>query len=185
MQKTLYLTLVVVLLASPVFSTGLKLGAGAAGGVAIPVVQDDQSQGSIFGLRGRINVIPLITVEPNIFFTSYGDPKFDDPDFEGIASDLEGSKMTSYGVDGTFGTGFGMAGFHPYGVVGLGFYKVKNDQTGEDNTDFGLSGGLGFEFGLSAPVGIDLRSKLVVIPIEGGSKKSVTITGGLNYYFGK
>ncbi|MEW5993210.1 MAG: outer membrane beta-barrel protein [Candidatus Zixiibacteriota bacterium] len=172
--------LVLALLAPPVLSIGPKLGVGASVGLDIPIGQDEQSQGTIFGFRGRVNLIPMITVEPNISFTRYGDP-----DLEGVTSNLEGSKIMAYGVDVALGMGFGAPGFNPYGLVGAGYYNVKRDQTGQDDTDLGYSAGLGFELGFAVPIAVDVRGKLVVIPIEGASKKSATVMGGLHYYFGK
>jgi opacity protein-like surface antigen len=185
MKRTVCMMLALAALATPVMSQGIKLGVGVNGGLDIPVLQDDQKQGTIFGFRGRVNLIPLITVEPNLMFTSYGDPDLDDPDYEGITADLDGSKITSYGVDGTIGTGFGMPGFQPFGIAGIGMYKVKNDQTGEDDSNFGWSAGLGFGLGITPQIGADIRGKAVVIPIEGASKKSIVATVGLYYYFGQ
>ena len=180
MRKELKVLLLVVLLAQPALAGGISFGVGVAGGLDYPIIQEDQAKGTVFGFKGRLKAIPSIALEPNIYFTNHDDPDYDDFDL-----DLEGSKITAYGVDATLGAGFGAVGIKPYGLFGAGFYKVKRDQADQDKTDFGWSAGFGIEVGVNSTVGLDVRGKLIVIPTEGGaSKKSASLTGGLNYYFG-
>jgi len=180
MRKELKVLLLVMLLAQPTLAGGITFGVGAAAGLDYPIGQEDQDKGTVFGFRGRLKAIPSIALEPNIYFTNHGDPDYEDFDL-----DLEGSKITAYGVDATLGAGFGAVGVKPYGLFGVGFYKVKRDQSQQDKTDFGWSAGFGIEVGVNPAVGLDVRGKLIVIPTDGGgSKKSASITGGLNYYFG-
>lgn len=156
------------------------LGVGGFGGIEIPVVQDDQGNGTIFGLKGRVRVLQLLTAEPRIHFTQYGDPSFDE-----FTSDLQGSKITAFGLDAVLGSGFGREGLAFYGVAGVGSYKTKRDQTGQETTDLGWSGGIGFEYGVSPMMAIDVRGVVIVIPSDGGgSKKSAALYGGLNFHFG-
>ncbi len=181
MRKELKVLLLVVLLAQPALAGGITFGVGAAAGLDYPISQEDQAKGTVFGFKGRLKAIPSIALEPNIYFTKFGDP----PEHEDFTYDIEGSKVTAYGVDVTLGSSFGGPGVKPYGLFGVGFYKVKRDQTDQDNTDFGWSAGFGIEVGVNPTVGLDVRGKLVVIPTDGGaSKKSASIIGGLNYYFG-
>lgn len=180
MRKELKVLLLVVLLAQPALAGGITFGVGAAVGLDYPIIQEDQARGTVFGFKGRLKAIPSIALEPNIYFTNHGDPDYEDLDLG-----LEGSKITSYGVDATLGAGFGTVGIKPYGLLGVGFYKVKRDQTLQDETNFGWSAGFGIEVGVNPTVGLDVRGKLVVIPTDGGgSKKSASVIGGLNYYFG-
>ena len=182
MKRMLAVIAVVVLLAPIVAAQAPSFGVGAFGGLDIPVLQDDQGQGTIFGLRGRIRVLPIVTIEPNVSFTKWGDPELG---IAGVTNDLDGSKVTFYGVDGTLGAPLAGPGFRVFAIGGIGFYKVKRDQTGEDDTDLGYSGGVGFGLGLSPLIGIDLRGKFHVVPIDGGgSRKSVSAVLGLNYAFG-
>ena len=180
MRKELKVLLLVVLLAQPALAGGITFGVGVAAGLDYPIIQEDQARGTVFGFKGRLKAIPSIALEPNIYFTNHGDPDYEDFDLG-----LEGSKITAYGVDATLGAGFGAVGVKPYGLFGVGFYKVKRDQTLQDETNFGWSAGFGIEVGVNPTVGLDVRGKLIVIPTDGGgSKKSASVTGGLNYYFG-
>jgi len=176
MRKLLILSLLATAIATPVFAT--NFGVGAYGGVNIPIVQEDQGSGTVFGLKGKLSLIPGIGLEPNLNFAKFGDATLD------FGGTREGSKVTSYGVDAVLGAGMGAVGFKMYGILGAGFYSTKRDND-EDVTKIGWATGLGFEIGVSPTIGIDIRGKLNVISSEGGgTKKSAAVTGGLNYYFG-
>ena len=119
-------------------------------------------------------------LEPRLSFISWGEAENDD-----FAMDLDGSKVTSYGVDAVIGAPFGGRGFAMFGVVGAGFYNIKRDQTYEDFTELGWCAGLGFAIGLAPSFGAEVRGVANVIPFEaGGSAKSGSVTVGLNYFFG-
>ncbi len=184
MKYILVAMLGIVLLVGAAEAGELKLGLGATGGINIPIVQDDQKAGSIFEFRGRLQAIPLIVVEPKLFFSSYGSPET----FEDIVWDVDGSKIVAYGIDALIGGGMGSQGFKPFFVAGAGLYRISNDDTEnllESQTRFGWSFGAGFGIGVTPAIDIDVRSKVHIITFEGSSsKKSVSIGGGLNYYFG-
>lgn len=180
MKKIIILAIILVL---PVMalSQSASFGVGASGGLFIPVVQDDQGSGTIFNLRGIWNVSSLFSVEPHLNLAKYGDPSSDGGVFDGF----EGSKVTSFGVNAVLGMGGGM-GLHPLIFAGIGSYKTKRDLTSQDVSDIGYSGGLGIEIGINKSLAVDARGAMYVIPLdEGGSKKSVSVTGGVNFYFGQ
>ena len=63
MKGILALALVAALLtAAPVH--GGNIGVGAFGGWSVPVVQEDQGNGSVYGIRAPLSFTPLIAVEP-------------------------------------------------------------------------------------------------------------------------
>ena len=176
MRKLLIMSLLAMVISSPAYA--LKLGIGAFGGVNIPIVQEDQGSGTVFGLKGKLNLLPGVSLEPNLNFAKFGDATLD------FGATREGSKMTSYGIDAVIGAGMGTVGFKMYGLLGGGFFNTTRDSD-EDATKFGWSTGLGFEIGVSPTLGLDIRGKLNVINSEGGgTKKSAAVTGGLNYYIG-
>ncbi len=183
MKRMLAVFAIVVLLAPVVVAQTPSFGVGAFGGMDFPILQEDQAQGTIFGVRGRIKLIPLITIEPNVSFTKWGDPELG---LTGVTNDLDGSKVTFYGVDGTLGAPLAGPGFRMFAIGGIGFYKIKRDQTSQDDTSLGFSGGVGFGLGVTPLIGIDVRGKFHVVPIDGGgSRKSVSAVLGLNYAFGR
>jgi hypothetical protein len=168
------------LFTSAINAQGIKFGAGAFGGVNIPVVQDDQKQGTVFGLMARFGVLSIFTVEPNISFGKWGEP---DP-VDGFDLGIDGSKITSYGIDVMLGGLPGTVGVKPYFLGGFGYYSVKNDDTDYDEGNLGFSLGLGLGIGIIPKIDIDFRAKALIIPQEEGSKKAITIAGGILYNFG-
>jgi len=179
-QMAVLVTLLLICSAAAV-GQGLSLGAGAFAGIDIPVAQDDQAQGATFGIRARVKAIPILTIEPNLRFTSYGKASI-----AGISPDLDGSKITYFGVDGLLGAPFSAPGLNVFLVGGLGIYKIKRDQTGQDISKSGFDGGLGIAIGVGPKLSVDGRGLLTVVPTDGGgSKKSFVLIAGVNYSFGK
>ena len=179
--------LLLVILATLMFSVSLtaetKFGVGAQAGLDYPVAQDDQGQGTVFILKGFWSFAGILSVEPNVSFGKFGDPEFSDE--PGLFDGLEGSKVTAYGINALLGANFGTPGFHPYGLFGVGLYSMKRDQTFQDISELGWTGGLGIELGFTGNLAADARGRVNVIPLEeGGSKKSLAATVGVNYYFG-
>lgn len=180
MRRALILAGILMLMASVSFAQMPKFGVGGFGGINIPVVQDDQKSGTVFGLKGRYALMQMIIVEPHVSFGKWGDP---DP-IDGIDLGISGSKINSYGIDVTLGGMPGKKGLKPYGLIGVASYSVKNDDTDYDESKLGLAAGFGFAVGVSPLIDIDLRGKAIIAPQEEGSKKAIWILGGLNYYFG-
>lgn len=181
MKTTLVTIFLLGFAVANVAADGIGIGVGAAGGMEFPIAQEDEAMGSIFGVRALVRVVPSVVLQPNISFAAYGEPEFDE-----FTADLDGSKVTGYGIDAVLGGAFGATGVWPYGLLGAGLYTTKRDQTGEDDSNFGWSAGFGVEVGMSTRLGLDLRSRLIVISAEGGgTKKSASVTGGVNVYFGK
>jgi len=180
MKKLLMVTIGLMLLIEPVSAAGIQAGAGVFGGLAIPVVQDDQASGSVFGFKGSVKMLSIFTLEPNVMFTKYGDP-----DIDNIIDDPSGAKITGFGLDVLLGSSLGAPGVSPFFFAGIGTYKTKNDDLQVDHSDAGLSAGLGLEIGLGPSLGIEGRGRFLMIGTEGGaSKKSIMATAGVNYYFG-
>ncbi|HHI02848.1 MAG TPA: hypothetical protein ENL22_04955 [candidate division Zixibacteria bacterium] len=154
-----------------------KIGIGAFGGMNMPILQEDQGNGTVFGIKAKLKIIPIILLEPNLTFGKWGEP---DP-IEGVVLG-SGSKISSYGIDAILGGSPGMAGFKPYFLVGAGIYTVKNDDTGYDKSKLGYSAGLGISIGVGPKMDIDISGKAIFAPQDGGAKKAIFITGGLTYY---
>jgi hypothetical protein len=175
-MKRLLLTFIMIATLAGTCSAG-GLGLGGYGGLAIPIVQDDQGQGTVFGLKAKLKLVPGFTLEPNLNFLKYGEAEFP-------FGNREGSKVTYFGADLILGGMGAPVGPKVYLVGGAGIYSTTRDFD-EDTSRFGFSFGLGIEIGLGATLGLDFRGKGHVIPAEGGgSRKLATVTGGLNYYLG-
>lgn len=178
MKRVLLAALVLLLAQSAVQAQTPSLGVGAYGGINIPLLQDDQASGTVFGFRGRVKVLPFLVAEPNVMLAKWGDPDA----IDGVDLGIKGSKITGFGVDATVGGLPGAPGFKPFLVVGVGSFKIKNDDTGFDESNLGFKGGLGFGFGLTPKFDLDVRGALLVVPQEdGGSKKGALVTAGLSF----
>jgi len=180
LKKLLIVFCLVLILAPQIYALGPKLSAGAFGGINIPVVQDDQSRGTVFGLMARFNAFGIFSVEPNISFGKWGKPE----PIDGFELGIDGSKITSYGIDVLLGGLPGTIGVKPYFLGGFGHYSIKNDDTGYDEGNLGYSIGLGIGIGLIPKIDIDVRAKGILVPVGDSSKKAFTITAGLLYNFG-
>lgn len=177
MRQTTLFVLLALLLCSAVAAQTPRLGAGVFGGLNIPIAQDDQASGSVFGIRGRIQLLPILVAEPNFLISNWGAPDA----IDGVDLGIDGSKITGFGLDVTLGGGMVGVGFKPFLIAGLGSFKVENDETGYDESNFGFKGGLGFGIGLTPRFGFDVRATALIIPQEdGGSKKGALIVGGVN-----
>lgn len=177
MRKTA-LVAVLLLAAVAVSAQTPKLGVSAFAGLSIPLAQDDQASGTVFGLRAKLALSGFLSAEGQIGFTKWGQA---DP-IDGITLP-DGSKITQFGVNGILGGGAG-PGVKPYFLAGFGSYKIKNDETKFDESRMGYNGGLGLGIGFGPKFGLDVRGEAVIIPMDGGgSKKAATGTAGLTLYF--
>ena len=108
MKKTLILFCLLFLASTVIAQTSSSsFGVGVNVGLLYPIIQDDQGTGTIFGIKAIYSLGGVLTVEPNISFVKYGDPTSNISGVTGLYDGFEGSKVTSYGVDGILGGGGG------------------------------------------------------------------------------
>lgn len=184
MKKLFCLCMMLLFLActSSAFASG-KFSIGGFAGINIPVMQEDVGNGTLFGAKGRIVLMPFLGVEPNLVFSKYGDKDIKD-DAGNVLGTRKGSKVTSFGVDAVLGSfsGFSKATF--YGLVGLNSNTMKRDGL-PDQTRLGYSFGAGVEFLPTEVFGVEVRAKIHSITLEGGGgRNNVELTVGMNYHFG-
>jgi len=180
MKKTVLAGLLALLFVCPAWGQSVKVGFGVFGGLNLPIIQTDQGNGTTFGVMARVKLLPVITLEPNIMLGKWGKPG----PVDGVSLGIDGSKITAFGIDATLGNDPGKVGIRPFFVAGIASYKIKNDNTGYDETNLGWSGGLGLALAVSPQFDLDVRGKFIVAPQDQGSKKAVTLTGGINFYPG-
>jgi len=182
MRKTFYVGILVLLLFYlPSIASAAKFSIGVFGGMNIPIIQEDVSNGTVFGVKGRAMVMPFLGLEPNFVMSKYGDK---DHDVLGQTMTRKGGDITSFGLDAVLGTFGGFSKVRFYGLVGLNSNSLKRDGI-PDQTRLGLSFGTGVEFMAMDVLSVEVRARVHNVSLEGGGgRNNVELTGGLNYYFG-
>ena len=164
--------LVALLLCAGVASAG-SIGIGTFAGTSVPVLQEDQAQGPIYGLRAPVSLTPLLALEPFWSTTALGDA---DTDVASVTFTREGSDVTTFGANLLLTTS-GPVRFFPY--VGLG--SAHFERTGQDETFTSWHFGLGLGFTPAPRLNLDLRAELQAAVEDGASRKMANIMVGASY----
>jgi len=151
-----------------------SIGVGVFGGASVPILQDDQDNGTQYGARIPVKLIPLFTVEPFYSSTSLGDKTFDIA--PGVSVTRDGSDVTSYGVNAMLTLG---GPFSIYPFAGIGEAKFKRTGQDEEFTSYHL--GLGLGISPIPKLGVDLRAELQAAVDGDVSRKLLNITLGASY----
>ena len=168
--------LALVLGAGTASAIGVSIGGGVFGGVSIPVLQDDAKQGTIYGVRVPVSLLPLLKVEPYWATTSPGD---EEETFGGLSYTRDGGKVTAYGVNALLALG-GPVRFYPF--AGIGTHKLT--RTGADDlSKIGYNFGLGLGLSLIPKFDVDVRGELNMITLGETSRKFANVTAGVSYHF--
>lgn len=169
---TILVLLALVLL--PCAATAASVGVGAFGGLGIPIVQDDNGQGMLYGARVPVSVLPLLTVEPYFVMGSGGDKE---QEIGGTTYTRTGLDMTGFGANVllTFG---GPVQFYPFGGIGT----CKLTRTGsEDETGTAYNLGLGLGISPLPKLTVHLRGELTAAVDGETSRKWANVTLGASY----
>ena len=175
------LALLLAALAGPAEAGGIA--AGPFGGWNFTVLQDDAGSGFLYGLRGKISATTAFSVEPWFTMITEGDV---DHDEEGIEFTQQGGSIASFGVNAGLGGFRKGPGFGFYATAGIGAYMLSPEQDyREDETRIGINFGPGVVVKVAPALDLDVSGRLTAITLDGGgSRKSVAVMAGLNYYFG-
>jgi hypothetical protein len=170
-----------ILAFSFVDAQAVRFSAGAYGGLNFPVAMDEATSGSMFGIKGRVVVLPMIGVEPYFNVSNYGNVEtevFDE------VMEREGGDITSFGLNLALGMIQGRDGLGVYGILGLESAKYARSGL-DDITEASYTGGLGLEFGFREMVTVDFRGKVQIMPVEDGTYKNGSVSVGVNVFFGE
>lgn len=182
MKKTFNIGILVLLLfCLPSLVYAAKYSIGAFGGMNIPVAQGDTKPGALYGVKGRIPLLPFLAVEPNFLVADFKGKDLTVQDTLSYAR--KGGNFTSFGVDLIVGTLSSMSKLKFYGLAGINTNTYKRKGM-ENKTGLGLTIGTGLEFFPSEILSVEVRSRYHPIKIGDGGRVHVEISGGLNYYFG-
>lgn len=173
MKKLLSLSLLALVLTAGL-AHARGIGIGAFGGASIPIVNDLAKQGSVFGVRVPVSLLPLVTVEPFASFSSLGDAE---ETFGPTTFTRDGGKNNGFGANVmlTFG---GPISFFPF--VGIGSYTIEREGS-EDVSEMGYNMGLGLGFQPTPMFGLSLRGELNAVVTDDTSQKFANVTLGAHY----
>jgi outer membrane protein with beta-barrel domain len=175
MRRTALLAVLVLALAAAAQASPIGVGVGAFGGVSFPIIQDDVSQGPVYGIRVPVKALPMLTVEPYYLKSSLGDKE---ETIGGVTYTREGFDHTGIGVNAMLGSGGMGFGFYPY--VGIGSHKLERTGTPEiKETAYNV--GLGFGINAIPKLSIQVRGELNMIVTGDTSRKFANATVGVGY----
>jgi len=176
MRRIVLLALVALLIATTAAQAGpIGLGVGAFGGLSWPILQDDVSRGSVFGVRVPVKALSMLTFEGYYEKSSLGDAE---EEIGGVTYTREGFDHTGIGVNAVFGSGGLGAGFYPY--VGIGSHQLTRTGT-DDIKDTAWNFGLGYGIKAGAKLSVQIRGELNMIVTGDTSRKFGNATAGLTY----
>lgn len=183
MKRLFLLTATGLLLAGAQPALAGGWGLGGFGGITIPVEQNDATNGTVFGVKGRWSPFWSLTIEPQVFLLKNGDYKVTFGDNDELTETFTGWKATSLGANLVLGAPVKkFTGVRPF-VFGGVRVNMMDFEGRDKESKFGFGAGLGLEIGLGA-IGLEIRGAGEVVPNHKSSKKNATITGGLNLYLG-
>lgn len=160
-------------------ASATEFGIGGFAGINIPLAQEDVGNGILYGAKAKIQLLPVLGLEPNFVYSKYGDKALED------VGTREGGNITSFGADLVLGNPVGFSRGRFFTLFGVSSNKLKREGL-SDQTQLGLSFGTGFEFLATDVLGIEVRARLHGISLEGGGgRNNLQLSGGLNYYFGQ
>lgn len=172
MKRVIVMALVATALCTSVASAA-SVGFGFFAGASVPIVQEDQDNGSLWGFRAPVKLVPLLAVEPYFSSASLGDKT---QSVGGFSVTREGSDVTSFGVNAMLTMG-GPVRIYPFAGIGSAKYK----RTGQDESFTAYNLGLGFGVGLIPKLDLDLRGELQAASDGDVSRKVVNISLGASY----
>ena len=174
MRRLVILVLLALVVGVP-SARAAEIGIGAFGGVSIPVLNDLSEQGTQFGVRVPVNLLPLLTIEPFFASSALGEAE---EEFGGVTYTRDGGDVTAFGANVLFTFGSPMLKFTPF--VGIGSYKLERDGA-EEVSDMGLGFGLGLAVSPVPKFSINLRGELASIITDETSQKFANVTLGASY----
>ena len=151
-----------------------SIGVGVFAGTGVPVVQADEGNGPVYGVRAPVKLVPLFTVEPFYSSQALGDVTLDIS--PGVTATREGSDVKSYGLNAllTFG---GPVTFYPFAGIGHAQYT----RSGQDESFTAYQMGLGLGLSPLPQLSIDLRAELQAAVDGSTSRKVGNFTVGASY----
>lgn len=149
------------------------IGLGAFAGTTYPVLQANVGNGTMYGLRAPVSVVPFVTLEPYWASTRLGDKV---QTVAGLSHTFTGFDESAYGASLLLATG-GPLSFYP--LAGAGRTTVKLGGVSQSYTTYNA----GFGVGVSAvpKLAFHLRGELQGVMYGKNAHKFGSVTAGVTY----
>jgi len=172
MKRLFALTLVLLALPLAAAHAG-GIGVGVFGGRSYPVLQDDVGNGTLYGVRVPVKVVPMFALEPYYASSTLSDKV---TNIAGIEITNPGFDEKIYGINAMFAMG-GPLSFYP--LVGYG--RTSLQRPGYDRTFTSYNAGFGMSVSPAPKLSLDLRGELQAIVDNGTTRKFGNATVGFTY----
>lgn len=157
MRRLLVLSLALSLVSVVPARSG-SIGLGAFAGMAYPVLQPTVGNGTLYGLRAPVSLVPLLTVEPYWATNSIGDKV---QTVQGLSQTFKGLDQTAFGANLMLATG-GPLSFYPLAGIGRSTSKIAGVSTSYTT----YNAGFGVGFSAVPKLSIHVRGEMQAI-VEG------------------
>ncbi len=158
----------------PAAASAVGVGLGVYGGASFPILQDNAGNGSQFGVRVPVSVIPLVTAEPFFAKSSLGDKE---DTFGGVTYKRSGPDVTTFGLNALLNFG-GPFQFYPF--VGIGSSKIEQEGA-SDITETTYDFGLGLGLSPIPKLSVHVRGEFSAVVTGDTSRKFGNLTAGVSY----
>ena len=181
MLRILLITVIITIFLTPLTSNAGYGSCGVFGGYHQPVIVPESREGYTFGFKIRLKLAYAFFLEP---YYLQNQEKDREVITTGGIKTYDGTFTSSAGVNIVVGTYLNNL-VRPYAIVGIGIFKTKDYVEGAESSQLGSNWGGGLEYSLVwKKLYIDLGATLQVIECDdGGMRKNMNFTTGLNWYF--
>ena len=185
-MKVKILAALILVMSASTAGAIVDISAGPYFGMNIPIVNDQATSGSLWGLQAKVSLLHSVAVGAHYSSSSLGEVEhtFFEGEPEEFTDTLEGGDISSFGFDAYFGILSGVPGLKLYLMGSVASWKWERDYADEvSETAFDV--GAGAEWVLPFGLGIEGRGTFEFAPTDNeGSIKSFLWFVGANYHFG-
>lgn len=179
-MKRIFFAASLLLVLSAGTAGATAVGVEVFGGVAIPVVQDDNNTGPMYGIRVPVTLPSIFTIEGFYSRTQGGETT---KTLEGEEYVRSGYDVNAFGANLILGHtgGDGFAVFPYFGIMSNKFSRSG----GRDFSNTGFDLGLGVGFSIIPKLWIDARAEgaMIITENDNTSRKFANLTVGVGYNF--
>jgi hypothetical protein len=150
-----------------------SIGLGAFGGTVYPVLQKDLGNGTLYGVRVPVSLVPFLGVEPYWASSTLGDKV---QTVAGLSHTFPGYDQTAYGANLLLATG-GPLSFYP--LAGVGKVTLKSGSVDKSYTTY--NAGFGLSVSAVPKLAFHLRGEMQAVVEGKTTHKFANVTAGASY----